>query len=164
MIELPHLRYKRLQNSLTILFHYLCLQSRFVHRWKTMNQYYDDGEKKYKDVIKKTYLYNSPPYFIVQLKRWNMNLKKNQRIIHYDPKEIDLTPYFYKESPDKSNSVYELFGIINHSGNVFGGHYFSYIKGFNGKWYEFNDAQVKEIPLSKLLTNKNYCFIYRRNK
>lgn len=128
------------------------------------NQYYDDGEKKYKDVIKKTYLYNSPPYFIVQLKRWNMNLKKNQRIIHYDPKEIDLTPYFYKESPDKSNSVYELFGIINHSGNVFGGHYFSYIKGFNGKWYEFNDAQVKEISLSKLLTNKNYCFIYRRNK
>ena len=91
-----------------------------------------------------------------------MNLKKNQRIIHYDPKYINLGQFYHESVPCKSN--YDLFGIINHSGNVFGGHYFSYIKGFNGKWYEFNDTNVKEIQTSKLLTNKNYCFIYRRNK
>lgn len=128
------------------------------------NQYYDDKECVYKDVIKRSSLYNSPPYLIIQLKRWNMNLKKNQRIIQYDTSGIDMKKYHHPDSLDKSNSSYELFGIINHSGNVFGGHYFSYIKGFNGKWYEFNDTNVKEIPISKLQANKNYCFIYRRNK
>ena len=128
------------------------------------NQYYDDTEGVYKDVIKRSTIYNSPLYMIVQLKRWNLNLKKNQRVIQYDPQGISMKKYHHPKSIDKSNSDYELFGIINHSGNVFGGHYYSYMKGFNGKWYEFNDTAVKEIQITKLHSNKNYCFIYRRNK
>ena len=128
------------------------------------NQYFCDKEKKLKDVIKCSSIYHCPDYLIVQLKRWNKNLKKNQRIIHYDMDTLDLDPYLHDSSPFKHNSIYSLFGIINHSGNVFGGHYYSFIRNFNNTWYEFNDTNVKEINISKLISNKNYCFIYRRNK
>lgn len=127
------------------------------------NQFYDDKEKIYKDVIKRQTLMNCPPYLIVQLKRWNMNMKKNLRIIHYDVNTLDLNRFIHTDSPYKGKCNYELFGIINHSGTILGGHYFAYIKSFDGKWYEFNDTTVKEITISKLITNKNYCFIYRRN-
>ena len=121
------------------------------------NQYYCDKDKEYKDVLKKTSLYYSNNYLIIQLKRWNYNLKKNQRVIHFDINELVLDKYFI----DDKKVCYELFGIINHTGNVFGGHYFSYIKNFNNKWYEFNDTLVKEISIDKLVGNKNYCLIYR---
>jgi ubiquitin carboxyl-terminal hydrolase 47 len=43
--------------------------------------------------------------------------------------------------------VYELFSAIIHRGSALGGHHFAYIKSFSsGKWYEFNDSQVKDIP------------------
>ena len=128
------------------------------------NQFYDDKEKKLKDVEKKSYIYKSSDYLIVQLKRWNQNLKKNQRIVYYDVNHLDIKPYMCKTSEYNKNTKYSLFGIINHSGSAMGGHYYSYIKGFDEKWYEFNDTIVKEISLSNLVSNKNYCFIYRRNK
>lgn len=143
-----------------------CLSNHFNDEYmnkKNDNQYYDDKEKCYKDVIKRTSIYHFPKYLIIQLKRWNYNLRKNQRIIHYDLDTIDMSSYLHAERKKKNEKkVFELIGIINHSGNVMGGHYFSYIKNFNTKWYMFNDTQVQEIPKSKLLSNKNYCLIYRR--
>jgi ubiquitin carboxyl-terminal hydrolase 47 len=43
-----------------------------------------------------------------------------------------------------------------HRGGAFGGHYFAYIKSFeNGKWYNFNDSAVNEIPVAFIQRN---CF------
>ena len=46
------------------------------------NQYYDDKRNIYIDVIKRTRIHRLPKIMTIQLKRWNMNLRKNQRIIH----------------------------------------------------------------------------------
>ena len=35
------------------------------------------------------------------------------------------------------------------------------IKNGNGKWYDYNDAMIREIPSNKAVGNKNYCLIYR---
>uniref|UniRef100_A0A6C0KZ67 USP domain-containing protein n=1 Tax=viral metagenome TaxID=1070528 RepID=A0A6C0KZ67_9ZZZZ len=127
------------------------------------NQYYDDKEDRYKDVIKKTYVFQTSKYLIVQLKRWNMNLRKNQRIIHYDiDKPLVLSKYCFEDLITIGVSKsYELFGVINHSGNIYGGHYTCAIKNDNSKWYDYNDAMVKEISANKVIGNKNYCLIYR---
>lgn len=126
------------------------------------NQYYDDKDKKYKDVIKKTYIFQTSKYLFIQLKRWNMNLKKNQRVIHYDiDGTLSLANYTYDRNKESLSKQYELFGIINHSGNVYGGHYTSVIRNANGKWYDYNDTMITEIPSSKVIGNKNYCLIYR---
>ena len=144
-----------------------CLKIHFANELMNKendNQYYDDKEKCYKDVIKKYSIYYPPRYFIVQLKRWNHNLRKNQRIIHYDINSIDLNPFIHSNTRNNTITTYSLFGIINHSGNIYGGHYFSFLKNTNGKWYVYNDTQVQEISEQKLLCNKNYCLIYRRNQ
>lgn len=42
--------------------------------------------------------------------------------------------------------VYELYAVLVHSGSAMGGHYYCYIKSHeDGKWYNFNDTDVKEI-------------------
>ena len=126
------------------------------------NQYYEDKENKYKDVLKKTEIFQSPKYLLIQLKRWSMNLKKNQRIIHFDINEpLSLSDYTYAKNKFSLSKKYELFGIINHSGNISGGHYTVLIKNTNGKWYDYNDAMITEISPNKVIGNKNYCLIYR---
>ena len=49
--------------------------------------------------------------------------------------------------------VYDLFSICNHTGGLNGGHYYSYCKNQNNKWYEFNDERVKEISQENIITN-----------
>ena len=125
------------------------------------NQYYYEKENEYRDIIKRTTLFYLPKILIIHLKRWNYNLKKNQRIIHYDINDLTLEDYLHEDIKDKINNNYELFGVINHSGSVLGGHYFSYIKNNNEKWYNYNDNNVNEISINNILGNKNYCLIYR---
>ena len=65
----------------------------------------------------------------------------------------------------KEEYIYDLYGICNHSGSVFGGHYTSYVKNANGKWYHFNDTSVSEVALmNSLITTKAYCLFYRKKK
>jgi ubiquitin carboxyl-terminal hydrolase 2/21 len=140
-----------------------CINEHFSDEYmneENNNAYLDEESNSYKNVIKRISIYHFPQYLIIQLKRWNYKLKKNQRIIYYDTDELDLTKYNNKNE----TIMYNLFGIINHSGNIFGGHYFSYIKNTNGKWYIYNDTEVKEINNNNLLGNKNYCLVYRKKE
>eukprot|EP01052_Picozoa_sp_SAG31_P026489 SAG31_NODE_2402_length_5767_cov_4.440543_2_plen_1704_part_00 len=42
---------------------------------------------------------------------------------------------------------YALYAILVHSGGAIGGHYFAYVKDFaTGKWLEFNDSNISELP------------------
>ena len=46
----------------------------------------------------------------------------------------------------KSKCIYDLYGVVNHHGNVNFGHYTAYCKNWKtGKWYDFNDSMVSEI-------------------
>ena len=45
--------------------------------------------------------------------------------------------------------VYELSGVIIHSGVAEAGHYYSYIK-IKDKWYEFNDIRIKETIITSV--------------
>jgi ubiquitin carboxyl-terminal hydrolase 47 len=47
--------------------------------------------------------------------------------------------------------VYELYSVLVHSGSAMGGHYYAYIKSFeDGKWYNFNDSDVREIDSEEI--------------
>jgi ubiquitin carboxyl-terminal hydrolase 47 len=61
-------------------------------------------------------------------------------------KNIELV----KEYLGQGAFVYELYGIMIHSGGAHGGHYSAYIKDYESKtdrWFHFNDSYVKEISL-----------------
>ena len=71
---------------------------------------------------------------------------------------MDLSKYII--GYDKHIFKYELFGICNHIGGCLGGHYTSYVKNANNKWYHFNDTNVTEINSDKLITSKAYCYFF----
>ena len=90
-----------------------------------------------------------------------MNLRKNQKRVSFES-TIDIREYCIDGFNDSTN--YELFGVINHTGNVFGGHYYSHVKKKDGNWYLFNDQQIKRVSFKEIVTNKSYCLFYRKIK
>ena len=126
-----------------------------------------DGDNKWfnektglKQIVKKSMqFWNFPKILVVNINRFDNLNKKINTLVSIDNKNINLSKYIL--GYDKSSYNYELFGICNHSGNCFGGHYYSYVKN-NNKWYEFNDTIVSEIKEDKIITNKAYCFFFKK--
>ena len=119
----------------------------------------DDKTNTHKKIKKQTYLCYLPDILVIHLKRWNYDLRKNNTVVSFD--EI-MNIYEYTIHTNKEECNYELFGIINHQGNVMGGHYFSYIKKQN--WFSFDDSTITKIESSNIINNKNYCLFYRKIK
>jgi ubiquitin carboxyl-terminal hydrolase 8 len=126
------------------------------------NAWFNEKTNKKQDVKKQIVYWSFPSILVIDIKRFDSKNKKNQKLIEFPIDELDLTKYVigYK----KESYIYELYGICNHSGNAHGGHYTSFVKNANGKWFHFNDTNVTEIKKEQLITPKAYCFFYRKKK
>lgn len=125
------------------------------------NKIFNEETNKKEDAEKTLLFWSLPNILIVTLKRFSANLRKNQDLVDFPLENLDLRKYVI--GYDKKSYVYDLYGICNHSGNVMGGHYTSFVKNANGKWYHFNDTSVSQVKtLSSLKSNKAYCFFYRK--
>lgn len=75
------------------------------------------------------------------------------------PEYIDMSPfkveYLSEQDNEVQQDVFELVGVLVHSGTAESGHYYSYIRerptaGSNGSWVEFNDSDVSRFDPSKI--------------
>ena len=121
---------------------------------------YNEKIDKKEKVKKQILFWSFPQILVIDFKRFNSQNRKNQMLLQFPLENLDLSPFTigYKEQ----SYVYDLYGICNHSGNVFGGHYTSFIKNANGKWYHFDDNNVTEVDVNNLITPKAYCLFYRK--
>jgi ubiquitin carboxyl-terminal hydrolase 8 len=127
------------------------------------NAWFNEKINQKENVKKKISYWSFPTILVIDLKRFNHNLMKNQILVTFPLENLDLSKYVI--GYNKESYVYDLYGICNHSGNVQGGHYTSFIKNANGKWYHFNDTNIIEMSdLDKLITPHAYCFFYRKIK
>jgi ubiquitin C-terminal hydrolase len=126
------------------------------------NAWYNEDINQKVDVKKKISFWSFPNILVIDFKRFNSRNQKNQILITFPLNNLDLSKYVigYK----KNSYNYELYGVCNHSGGVLGGHYSSYVKNANGKWYHFNDTSVSEINSDSLISPKAYCLFYRKIK
>jgi len=124
------------------------------------NQWFYEEQNKKIDAKKNIVFWSLPEIFIVTFKRFKNTLRKNQKTIDFPITDLDLSTYI--EGYNKESYVYDLYGIINHSGNLLGGHYWSYIKNANGKWYTFNDTIVQIMNIDKLISPNAYCLFYKK--
>ena len=125
------------------------------------NAWYNEEKKTKQNVRKKIIYWSLPNILVIDIKRFNSQNRKNQILMTFPLEDLDLSKYIigYK----KKSYIYDLYGICNHSGGVHGGHYTSYVKNANGKWYHFNDTFVTEVTnLNELISPKAYCFFYRK--
>ena len=99
-------------------------------------------------VIKSINFKSLPRILLFVLKRFEFNyntMKKVKINDYYDfPFELDMTKYKSENNDVKNNdkNKYILKSIVVHYGNCENGHYYSFIKTNNEKWYEFNDTRV----------------------
>lgn len=96
-----------------------------------------------------------PDNLIFHLKRFDFNLRTLQRSKINDhfsfPTKIDMQPYTVDYLTDPSTGakadIFELVGVLVHSGTAESGHYYSYIRERpsshdSDNWVEFNDDVV----------------------
>ena len=127
------------------------------------NAWYNENTKQKEHVKKKISFWSFPSILVIDLKRFNAKQNKLQTFISFPIDNLDLSSYVigYK----KDSYVYELYGVCNHSGGVLGGHYTSYVKNANGKWYHFNDTSVSEVGLvESIISPKAYVLFYRKKR
>ncbi|GIY96406.1 ubiquitin carboxyl-terminal hydrolase 24 [Caerostris extrusa] len=144
-----------------------------------------------RNTIKRTCIKTLPSVLVIQLKRFDYDWEANRSLKFDDyfkfPWKLDMQPYTadgiqeresMKNESDSDDQVvpattivqkagsnmYELVGVIVHSGQANAGHYYSYIKerrldsGANlSKWFKFNDITVEEFEMNDL-TLEAECF------
>ena len=124
------------------------------------NKVFNEETKEKEDAIKQIRFWSLSDILIVTLKRFSNTGKKNNINVDFPINNFDLTKFVI--GYNKDSYKYELYGICNHMGGVLGGHYTSYVKNSNNKWYHFNDQSVGEIDETEIKSEKAYCFFYRK--
>jgi ubiquitin carboxyl-terminal hydrolase 2/21 len=126
-----------------------------------INSVLDESTGEKISVKKYISFWSLPNILVIDIKRFNNKNKKNQILVDFPLDNLNLCKYVI--GYNKDSYIYDLYGVCNHSGSVLGGHYTSFVKNANGKWYHFNDTKVSEvIDLNQIITPKAYCFFYRK--
>lgn len=144
------------------------------------NAYHCDKCNKKVDTVKRLCIKRLPPILAIQLKRFDYDWERECAIKFNDyfefPRELDMEPYTVRglarlegELMDEEAAEselgatrYRLTGIVVHSGQASGGHYYSYIytrpPGGAYRWYKFDDGEVSECRMEEEEEMKNQCF------
>lgn len=114
-----------------------------------------------KEAARKNLIFWSlPTILVVDIKRFSASNKKNQILIDFPLTNLNLSKYVI--GYNKETYIYDLYGVCNHSGSTLGGHYTSFVKNANDKWYHYNDTVVSEVTMEQIVSSKAYCFFYRK--
>uniref|UniRef100_A0AAX7VMQ9 Ubiquitin carboxyl-terminal hydrolase n=1 Tax=Astatotilapia calliptera TaxID=8154 RepID=A0AAX7VMQ9_ASTCA len=145
-------------------------------------------EKVYTSARKQMLISSLPPVITLHLKRFHqagMNLRKVNRHVDF-PLILDLAPfYFFRDYITLLNLavgervLYSLYGIVEHSGSMRGGHYTAYVKvrapqrkteqqhknlsgqgSSQGQWVYVSDTTVQMVPESRVLNSQAYLLFY----
>ncbi|KAI9279794.1 hypothetical protein BY458DRAFT_451722 [Sporodiniella umbellata] len=126
-----------------------------------------DGENKYmaeghglQDACKGVSFESFPPVLHLQLKRFEYDMQRDTMVKindhHVFPDTIDLREYCSTPGEDLEEHKYSLHGVLVHSGDIDGGHYFALLKPEkDGKWFRFDDDRVTPVTLREVFED-NY--------
>lgn len=149
---------------------------------------------KFCKLTKKLVISRLPKILIIHFKRFeiqNGRFRKLDNFIRYPVNDVlDLTRYWppvgtymnqskemlseTKERELLSNLPeryqippfrYELYGVVNHYGNLTTGHYTSFVKNSDPRndWSYYDDAKVlQNCPENRVLNQNAYCLFYKR--
>jgi ubiquitin C-terminal hydrolase len=100
---------------------------------------------------KRMTIWKIPDKLIIQFKRFSTNngrSSKNNSEIDFPIKDLSLESIVTPQNKENlKDEKFELYGTVNHFGDLGGGHYIAHCKNLvNSKWYEFNDSTLVHIP------------------
>jgi ubiquitin C-terminal hydrolase len=124
------------------------------------NKWKCDQCKNLSNANKKLRLWETPNILIISFKRFNYSSKKIDKLINFPLLDLNLGKW--TEGYDKDMSMYDLYAVCNHVGSINGGHYFSFCKNLNNKWYMYDDQRVSEINESNIVSTASYILFYKK--
>ncbi|KAG7380487.1 Ubiquitin carboxyl-terminal hydrolase 36 [Phytophthora boehmeriae] len=105
-----------------------------------------------------------PNVLMIQLKRFDLMFGKIKRHIEF-PRSLDISSGMSKNCEDRrrGRTKYDLHAVLVHAGySTDCGHYYAFVKGSSGQWYEMNDDTVRWVSLDTVLQQKAYMLFYSR--
>jgi ubiquitin carboxyl-terminal hydrolase 9/24 len=154
------------------------------------NAYHCEKCDKKVDTVKRLCISRLPKVLVIQLKRFDYDWERETAVKFNDyfefPRELDMSPYTAATlaktegeeipSPEETeqkipgdkpetpvSTHYHLRGIVVHSGQASGGHYYSFIRvrpqgSGSPKWFRFDDGEVVEAKIDDEEEFKAQCF------
>ncbi|XP_048121050.1 ubiquitin carboxyl-terminal hydrolase 16 [Alosa alosa] len=149
-----------------------------------------EGSKKsvYRDALKQMLISSPPPVLTLHLKRFQQvgySVCKVNRHVQF-PQLLDLAPYCSVNCKNVSEGMtqvlYNLYGIVEHSGTMRSGHYTAYVKARphcqnmasnglatqgngeppKGSWFHISDSSVQPVTEAKVQSSQAYLLFYER--
>jgi len=136
----------------------------YFMNWEKLENYNYKCEvcKSTETPLKKIQIYKCPYYFIIHLKRFIDEKSKINTEVNFPIRGLNLKDYIVDEN-DKIEKIYDLTGIMYHSGNLQYGHYYAVCYNIKlKKWLLFNDDKVNEMKESDISIKDAYVLFYRR--
>jgi len=131
----------------------------------TNNMWYCPRCKDHKMASRETLLNRVPPVLVVHLRRVKKVTQKYSNhftkiVTKVDiPLEWDLAPFVLQPTSDYR---YSLFGVVNHFGNLNGGHYTSFVLSEDGNWHLYDDETVRKVRPEEVSSAAAYVLFYKR--
>ncbi len=113
----------------------------------------------------KNYILTPPEILVICLKKFEKTaygMKKYSKSVSF-PSQMDLSRYVLS-NPDRADTsaIYELYGAVQHSGSLNGGHYVCFVKKESGTWYYVSDSVVSQSSEGAALKSDAYLLFYQR--
>lgn len=116
---------------------------------------------------KKIVFWNLSDVLIIQIKRYDSDLRKIDRHISF-PTILNMNKFCMNYN--EQSMTYKLCSMSIQSGSLNGGHYYAIcntnVENTNrkdkNKWKVFNDSSVFDISENDMMSQKPYCLFYKR--
>ncbi|KJH47584.1 MYND finger [Dictyocaulus viviparus] len=144
---------------------------------KPEESWYCNKCREHVEATKKLELFRLPPILIIQLKRFVYTAtyqalhrrSKDERRVIYPISNLDMSPFLAETAPTGQNTVYDLTGVVCHSGSSYFGHYVSIgrLPGFDSTktivdWRLFDDSIVSKQSVSNVQSDDAYLLFYKQ--
>ncbi|RUS16337.1 hypothetical protein BC937DRAFT_91328, partial [Endogone sp. FLAS-F59071] len=126
------------------------------------NKYYCESCKTKVEANKTLTINEAPPILPIVFKLFRGDGNKISTHITFND-TLDISPFM---SAGKKNTAkrYHLYALIVHRGRTIrGGHYVTYSKGMDDKWYCFDDDQVTRTSIEQVRRQNAYMLFYAQN-
>ena len=122
-----------------------------------------DGENKYyaenfglQDAKKGVIFESFPQVLHLQLKRFEYDINRDAMMKVNDryefPETFDASPYLAADADKSEPYIYQLYGVLVHSGDLNAGHYYAFLRPEkNGHFYKFDDDRVTRATLKEAM-------------
>ncbi len=129
------------------------------------------------------YLSRLPDYLCLFLGRFeggvSDGMNRNNALVTFPEKNIDLTRFFCPPDifPDREKDhehrgpfLYDVYGVVQHIGNLNSGHYFAIAKSPDlpnnpngaGSWHKYNDRRVTPSSFQETQSERTYLVFLKR--